>query len=104
MGIINNFKEKTKDQIGKQAKKAVKSTAFKALSSLATLATPIVGPIILTASAGLIIYGLVDMGIELFTAENNPKLLYKTLEIDDVAEIVEIKNFLNEKNSCIPRC
>lgn len=96
MGILNNFKEKTKKEIEKQAKKAVKNTAFKALSSLVTAAIPIVGPVILAASAGLIIYGLIDLGIELFTAKNNPELLYKSLEIDDVSEIVEIKG--DEKN------
>ena len=96
MGILNNFKEKTKKETEKQAKKAVKNTAFKALSSLVTAAIPIVGPVILAASAGLIIYGLIDLGIELFTAKNNPELLYESLEIDDVSEIVEIKG--DEKN------
>lgn len=96
LGIIKNLKDKEKDKIEKAAKKTAKKAAIKAISALFTAALPIILPILLISVGGLILYGLIDLGIELFTAKNNPQLIYESLEIEDVSELLEIKG--NEKD------
>lgn len=96
LGIIKNLKDKEKDKIEKTAKKTAKKAAIKAISALFTAALPIILPILLISVGGLILYGLIDLGIELFTAKNNPQLIYESLEIKDVSELIKIKG--NEKD------
>ena len=95
LGIINNFKNNAKkeatNQMKKQAKRAMKKAALKALSSTVTVAMPVLVPAIIAATIGCIVYGLIDLGVELFTSENNPKLVYETLGIEDVSDLIEIK-------------
>ena len=89
MGIINNFKDETE----KQAKKMAKKAAMKAgMHIMAVVAPYLVVPALLIIILGSIfVIGLIDLGVELFTAENNPKLLYEKLEIEDVGELIVIK-------------
>lgn len=96
MGIINNMKKDAKEQTEKKAKKAIKGMGIKAISSVLAAMLPAILPIIIIAAAGTLLYGLIDLGIELFTAQNNPKLIYDELEIEDVAELFTIKG--NEEN------
>ena len=70
------------------AKKAVKKAGIKVI---AAVLPHLLIPIIITSSVALVVYGLIDLTVEIFTAKNNPELLYKSLEIDDVAELVTIK-------------
>lgn len=91
LGIIKNLKDKEKEEIEKKAKKTAKKAAVKSISALFTAALPIILPILLISVGGLILYGLIDLGIELFTAKNNPKLIYESLDIEDVSELIEIK-------------
>ena len=96
LGIINNMKKDAKEQTEKKAKKAIKGMGIKAISSVLAAMLPAILPIIIIAAAGTLLYGLIDLGIELFTAQNNPKLIYDELEIEDVAELFTIKG--NEEN------
>ena len=88
MGIINNLKNKAKKGVAKNAAKAVKQAGIKAA---AAMLPHLLIPTIITSSIAVIGYGLVDLAVEIFTAKNNPELMYESLEIDDVSELVEIK-------------
>lgn len=94
MGIIRkmnnlrkNTREKAKNMVKKELKKNIRKVILKALMQLLVVLKPflIVGII---AIAGL---SLINWIVEIFTAENNPELLYETLEIEDVSDLVEIK-------------
>lgn len=87
MGIINNLKEKSKDKAKKEAKKAIKKVISKAF--MAVIHT--LGPALGIGAAVIIGISLVDWVVEIFTAKNNPELLYETLEIEDVADLITIK-------------
>ena len=85
LGIINNLKDNSEDKVKDVAKKIImKKIGTKAL-------VPVFGMIFLIILIVSFIFGLIDMGVELFTAENNPQLIYETLEIEDVAELITIK-------------
>lgn len=85
MGIINNLKDNSEDKVKDEAKKIImKKIGTKAL-------VPVFGMIFLIILIVSFIFGLIDLGVELFTAENNPQLIYETLEIEDVAELITIK-------------
>lgn len=93
MGIINNLKNKAKKEAKDVAKKTVKKAGFAIIGA----ALPhLLLPILIISSLSTILYGLIDLAVEIFTAENNPELMYESLEIDDVAGLVEIKG--DEKN------
>lgn len=96
MGIINNFKNKAEDEVKKQANKVVKKTVKKAvLGALLTIMQTLL-PVLLIGIGGLVVLGLIDWVVEIFTAENNPELIYDSLEIENVADLIEIKG--DEKN------
>lgn len=85
LGIINNLKNNSEDKVKDEAKKIImKKIGTKAL-------VPVFGMIFLIILIVSFIFGLIDLGVELFTAENNPQLIYETLEIEDVAELITIK-------------
>lgn len=85
LGIINNLKDNSEDKVKDEAKKIImKKIGTKAL-------VPVFGMIFLIILIVSFIFGLIDLGVELFTAENNPQLIYETLEIEDVAELITIK-------------
>lgn len=87
MGIINNLKDETQKKAEKKAKKTVKKLGMKALSA----AIPILVPLLLVMLGSVFVIGIIDFIVEIFTAENNPKLVYESLEIEDVAELITIK-------------
>ena len=96
LGIIKNLKDKEKDEIEKSKHKAAKQAARKTIAALFKISSPIILPILLIVVGGLILYGLIDLGIELFTAKNNPQLLYDSLDIEEVSELIEIKGNEND--------
>ena len=91
MGIINNIKDEAKKmaekKAKKEAKKAIKMIGIKALSAV----VPILIPLLLIMLGSVLAISIIDYIVELFTAENNPKLVYESLEIEDVAELITIK-------------
>lgn len=80
MGVINNLKNQGKNLMKHQVKKVIIKGVIKVAPYL------IIGILIV----GLIL-GIFDLGIELASGENNPKLLYETFEIENISELVEIK-------------
>ncbi len=80
MGIIRNLNNDSKNQVENSVKKFIK----KRLKKIGTI-------ILLIIFLLLFLLGIFDLGIELFTAQNNPQLVYDTFEIEDLAELVEIK-------------
>ena len=87
MGLINNFKEKTKEKSKKKAKNMAKKAILKATMAVVHA----IGPFLLVGITGLVAVSLLDWVVEIFTAKNNPEQMYKSLEIEDVAELVTIK-------------
>ena len=84
MGIKDKLKNKEKNSIKKTGLKAAMSVVASVLSTNML-------PIIMIAVVGAIAASILDMVVEIFTGENNPKLVYESLEIEDVAELVTIK-------------
>ena len=91
MGIINNFKNNKKgdnDKGNGNAKGKVKGGVMKAV--MAALKPVLL--IFFKALIPLLIAATVlDWVVELFTADNTPQKIYSDLEIEDVAELIEIK-------------
>lgn len=87
MGIIRNLKDGAKNKAKKTAKKVGKKVALKGLTILA----PTIPYILIALLGATLVSTIIDFVVELFTAENNPELVYETFEIEDVAELVEIK-------------
>lgn len=91
MGIINNFKNNKKgdnDKGNGNAKGKVKGGVMKAV--MAALKPVLL--IFFKALIPLLIAATVlDWVVELFTADNTPQKIYNDLEIEDVAELIEIK-------------
>lgn len=80
MGIIRNLKNGDKEERKNQIKRFFRKRAKSFLSA------GIVAVIFL-----LFVLGIFDLGIELSSGENNPKLIYETFGIEDVSELIEIK-------------
>lgn len=91
MGIINNFKDKAEKQAKKQAKKMAKKAAMKAGMHIMAVVAPYLVPALLIIFGIIFVIGIIDLGVELFTGENNPQLIYDTLEIEDVSELIAIE-------------
>ena len=87
MGIIKNLKDKAKNKAKKSMGKIAKGIGLKMLS--ATI--PFLIPMLLIGLGGLLIMGLIDYAVEIFTAKNNPELIYEALEIENVSELITIK-------------
>ena len=91
MGIIRNLrdgaKDKAKNKAKKMTKKAVKTVALKAIAFI----TPVIPYVLLTIFGTIFALAIIDYVVELFTSENNPELVYKSFEVEDMAEVVEIK-------------
>lgn len=84
MGIINNLKGGDKNSPTEKIKKFL-------LKRLKGLVRPFLIIGILVVIILLFILGVFDLGIELGAGKNNPELVYETFEIENVAELVEIK-------------
>ncbi len=84
LGIIRNLKDGAKEA----GKNKVKKFLLKRLRGLGRpfLFIGIIAVILL-----FFILGIFDLGIELSAGENNPKVIYETLDIEDIAELVVIK-------------
>ena len=80
MGIIRNLKNGNKEESKNQIKRFFRKRAKSFLSF------GIVAVIFL-----IFVLGIFDLGIEIASGENNPKLIYETLGIEDVSELIEIK-------------
>lgn len=84
MGVVNNFKNRGKEQAKNKAKKSIKTIILTALK-----------PILIVLFEGLILFcvaaAIIDWIVEIFTAENTPQEIYDYLEIENVSELVEIK-------------
>ena len=87
LGIIRNLKNGAKDK----TKKIAKGIATKGAVHLLTLLAPAIPYILLAILGTAIVSAIIDFVVELFTAENNPQLIYEDFEIENVAELVEIK-------------
>lgn len=80
MGAFNFMKDKVKEK----GKKTIKAK----LSALAVAMTVKMLPTLLLVVTAITV---LDWVIELFTAHNTPAEIYRQLEIDDVAELIQIK-------------
>lgn len=92
MGIIKKLEENAKKDVKKQAKKTVTKAVLHAIASI----IPTMLPFLLGGIGVLFGVGLIDWVTEIFTAENNPELIYNSFEIEDVSELIEIKG--NDKD------
>lgn len=84
MGIINNMKNAAKNGAKKKAKKA----AMKFLKGM--FKKSLFKPILIGIIVVLVIAAL-DNGAEIGFGEATPELVYDTLEVEDIADLVEIK-------------
>ena len=84
MGAFNFMKKKAEEK----AKKAIKTGIKAKLATLGLIFTVKIIPILLVIVTAASIF---DWVIELFTSENTPKEIYRQLEIDDVAELIQVK-------------
>ena len=84
MGIINNLKNGEEDSTTSKVKKFF-------MKRLRGLFRPFLIIGIIVVIILLFVLGIFDLGIEIGAGENNPELVYETLGIEDVAELVEIK-------------
>ena len=84
MGIINNLKNGEEDTTTSKVKKFF-------MKRLRGLFRPFLIIGIIVVIILLFVLGIFDLGIEIGAGENNPELIYETFEIEDVAELVEIK-------------
>lgn len=84
MGAFNFMKKKAEEK----AKKAIKTGIKAKLAALGLMFTVKILPILLVIVTAASIF---DWVIELFTSENTPKEIYRQLEIDDVAELIQVK-------------
>lgn len=84
MGIINNLKNGEGDSTTSKVKKFF-------MKRLRGLFRPFLIIGIIVVIILLFVLGIFDLGIEIGAGENNPELVYETLGIEDVAELVEIK-------------
>lgn len=80
MGVIKNLKDGAKSKAKNKVKRILKKIGRHAL----VVSFPWICVVILVLS-------IFDFAIEIFTSENNPRLIYDTFEIEDVAELIEIK-------------
>lgn len=84
MGIIRNLKDGAEDTGKSKIKKFI-------LKRLRGFGRPFLFIGIIAVILLLFILGVFDLGIELSSGENNPKLVYETFDVEDIAELVEIK-------------
>ena len=88
MGIINNLKNsqknKEKNKIKGQVKSAIKKAIMAALKTIFFILGKALIPLLIVVVA-------LDWVIEMFTSENTPQEIYSYLEVEDIAELVEIK-------------
>lgn len=80
LGVIKNLKDGAKSKAKNKVKRILKKIGRHAL----VVSFPWICVVILVLS-------IFDFAIEIFTSENNPRLIYDTFEIEDVAELIEIK-------------
>ena len=84
MGLIGNLKNGAKNAGKNQLKKFL-------IKRLIGFGKPFLLIGIIAVILLLFILGVFDLGSEIASGENNPELVYETFDIEDVAELVEIK-------------
>lgn len=84
MGLINNFKNSQKEKAKGKAKKTAKRTIMMALKPILLILLKLLIPLLIGVT-------VLDWVAELFTARDTPQKIYDYLEIEDVAELVQIK-------------
>lgn len=84
MGLIGNLKDGAKDTGKSKIKKFI-------LKRLRGFGRPFLFIGIIAVILLLFILGVFDLGIEIASGENNPELVYETFGVEDIAELVEIK-------------
>lgn len=85
---MGGFTQKLKDKAKDKAKNKVKK---KITGKLATFGLALTVKIIPTLLIAVTAASIVDFVVEIFTADNTPKEIYEQLEIEDVAELIQIK-------------
>ena len=83
-GFTQKLKNKAKDKVKNKVKK-------KITGKLATFGLALTVKIIPTLLIAVTAASIVDFVVEIFTADNTPKEIYEQLEIEDVAELIQIK-------------
>lgn len=78
-----------KDKLNNKEEKNVKVKGIRA--TISVIASVLLSKMIPIIIVGVIAASILDMVVEIFTGENNPKLVYESLEIEDIAELVTIK-------------
>lgn len=91
MGLINNLKDKAKDKTKNKAKKVMKKVETKIASMIMSVFSPILVYLLLGCIGAMIVSAILDWVVEQFTAENNPKLVYESFNIENVSELITIK-------------
>lgn len=81
---MGGFTQKLKDKAKNKVKK-------KITGKLATFGLALTVKIIPTLLIAVTAASIVDFVVEIFTADNTPKEIYEQLEIEDVAELIQIK-------------
>ncbi len=84
MGAFNFMKKKAEEKV----KKAIKTGIKAKLATLGLIFTVKILPILLVIVTAASIF---DWVIEIFTSKNTPEEIYRQLEIDDVAELIQVK-------------
>ena len=84
MGLIGNLKDGAKNAGKSKIKKFI-------LKRLRGFGRPFLFIGIIAVILLLFILGVFDLGIEIASGENNPELIYEILDVEDIAELVEIK-------------
>lgn len=90
MGIIRKMEElrkNTREKAKKELKKNIRKVILKALMQLLV----VLKPFLIVGIIAIVGVSLMEWIVKIFTAENNPELLYETLEVEDVSDLVEIK-------------
>ncbi len=85
--LSENVKNKAKQSAEKESKKIIKSIVMKAVSLIVTIFIQF-WPIIIVFC---IVAGILDYAIELFAGQETPNTIISQFEVEDLADLVEIK-------------
>lgn len=83
-----NFIKNVQNNVKDKAKKAVKNGIKAKLATVGVAIGVKIIPMLLIAVTAA---SIVDFVVELFTAKNTPEKIYEELEVEDVAELIQIK-------------
>lgn len=83
MGFLNKTKEKAKNKAKKGIKKVIGKAVLIGIGFLAKFL-----PLIIILS---VVSALFDFATQIFTSKNTPEVIYQNLEVENMADLIEIK-------------